>query len=467
MKPFTGQVSSDMVLLAFIYIIGTMAVLGLIVGLGLIDSGLSRRKNTLNTWVQKIVAALIAGFGQALGGYALWQFTFDKAFGVPHPLKQAFTDWWPWGANLTTDAAHIDPKILPEADTQQVFFIFFVTFSMAVGAIIHSSAIERIKPAALYTMAFLLGFVLVPVVAFLTWGPLSPLTTRGLHDFEGVLTIYVFAGTWALVLAWRLRPRLGAITPHDSGARPTPHNVAAVGVGSLLICIALPFILLASGFIVPGSGYYGIDMTQSGLGMVFAATILAMIGGGVSGAVLAYLRRQFQWVFFGPITGVVFTGTILDIAKPWQTLFLGMAGPVVALGTSVVMRKLRIDEQKVVPLALGPGIVGTIACSFVVWGTRTGGYPGLTGHYALGHSEISPASQLLGLVIVIALAAIPCYLLCAALSAVKQLRVSEQDELTGGDLATWGVENFGDEILVEPEPDYAAARVSELPVATG
>ncbi|WP_267879908.1 hypothetical protein [Acetobacter papayae] len=61
-------------------------------------------------------------------------------------------------------------------------------------------------------MAFIAGLIFCPLAGYLTWGPLSPLTNLGLHDFEGVLPLYVFAGTWSLIVAWRLGPRAGVFS---------------------------------------------------------------------------------------------------------------------------------------------------------------------------------------------------------------------------------------------------------------
>ena len=69
------------------------------------------------------------------------------------------------------------------------------------------------RHAPLYVMALVIGLVLSPVVAFLCWGPVGPLTNHGTHDFDGIFPLYIFAGTWVLVLSWRLGPRLGAFKP--------------------------------------------------------------------------------------------------------------------------------------------------------------------------------------------------------------------------------------------------------------
>ena len=448
MKIYPAQVSTDTVLLALVYILGTLAAFGLVLGLCLIDSGLVRRKNVLDTWVQKFVAALLAALGEAIAGYALWQYTFDKAYGVPQAFTQSLKDWWLFGNLLKVPAANINPAVLPDADSQQVFFVFFITFAMAIAALFHSSVVERIRPVALYITAFLLGAVLMPIVTFLTWGPLSPLTTHGMHDFEGVLTIYVFLGTFALVFATRLKPRLGTYEMHSSGSRPVPHNLSMVSAGAILIMVGIPLILLGSGFITPGQGYFGIDMSASGIGLVFSSYALALVGGGVVGSALAYKRREVQWVFYGPIAGIISCGSILDVAKPWWCLLLGACGPVVSLGTYLLMKKLKIDETKVVPLALGPGAFGVVVSGFLAWGIPSGGYPGLTGADAVGHSTISPQWQLAGLGIVVGIAVVSGLILTTIFQAFGKLRIDEDRELEGGDLAAWDVSNYNDEPLV-------------------
>ena len=56
----------------------------------------------------------------------------------------------------------------------------------------------------------MIGLILSPLVAYFAWGPVGPLTNRGTHDFDGIFPLYIFSGTWVLVLAWRLKPRLGS-----------------------------------------------------------------------------------------------------------------------------------------------------------------------------------------------------------------------------------------------------------------
>ncbi|MCW3008262.1 MAG: ammonium transporter [Solirubrobacterales bacterium] len=460
------QLTTEYLLLSFIYTVGAVSVVLIVLALGFIDTGLVRRKNVLDTWVQKLLSSVIAGGGTLICGVGIWNAQFNQAFGVPDPFWQAIKDWWVGGKFLTHYAGALDPKILPEAEVQQVFAAFFITFSLGTLALIHTGAMERMKARPLYTMAFVIGLVLSPLVAYLNWGPVGPLSNHGTHDFDGIFPLYIFAGTWVLVLSWRLGPRLGAFTKHVSGTVPASQNVGLVGAGVLLIMFALPFVALSSTFIIPEVGVFGISMTQSGWGIILENIFAAYIGGAITGGIIAYRLRQPLWALLGPLSGAVMCGTLFDVGMPWEVFLVSLAGPPVALGTTVLMRKLRIDEPKVIPLALGPGIAGALVCGFVEWGTKTGGYPGLEGNFALGHATITPWWQLAGVVSTMAIAAIPCLLICLFFEKTSGLRVTEAEELVGLDKTNWDVDNFGLD-PIEATGNGATVRSTEgTPVVT-
>ncbi|MCW2575946.1 MAG: ammonium transporter, partial [Modestobacter sp.] len=158
----------------------------------------------------------------------------------------------------------------------------------------------------------------------------------------------------------------------------------------------------------------------------------------------------------GPISGVVMTGTLLDIGTAWGCLLVGGLGPIVGLGTAALLRKIKIDDPKVVPLALGPGIVGALLTGFLEWGTRTGGYIGLEGKYAVGVGEITPWWQLAGIVTTMLIAGVPALVMCLVFEKFGGLRVPEEAELVGMDITQWGVSNFDDD-LVPADPRAAPA----------
>lgn len=450
MHTFAKQVSSDVFLQDLLFVVATMAVIVALLGLGLIDMGFVRRKNVLETWIQKLVAASCAGFGMALIGIPIWNWQYNQAFGVHNSFWQSVTDWWFGGHFLTHFAANINPSTLPDADVYQVFFGFFVTFAMVAGALLAGGVLERLKPVPLYIMSFVLGAVVNPFVAYLTWGSTSPLTNHGLHDYAAVMGLYIVVGTWSLIVAWRVGPRLGAFVPHRSGSNPSAHNLGLSAAGVLLLVFSVPFIVLGSGYLIPGEGYFGISFTTSGVGIVLCNILAAFIAGGLSGAVIAYRRKEPIWAIFGPLAGYVMTGTLLDVGMPWYVFLVALAGPPIALAAYELIRKAGIDEPKVAPLALGPGVVGVIVTGFVAWHTKTGGYPGLTGKYAFQHAEITPLWQLIGVVATLVVAAVSALVLCWILERTTGLRVSEETEIAGLDISHWEVQNFDDEQLTLP-----------------
>jgi ammonia channel protein AmtB len=153
-------------------------------------------------------------------------------------------------------------------------------------------------------------------------------------------------------------------------------------------------------------------------------------------------------------------GTLFDIGNAWECLIVGGLGPFVAIGTAALLRRLGIDDPKVVPLALGPGIVGALLCGFIEWGTRTGGYIGLTGKWAVGVGTITPWWQLAGIAVTVLVSGVPALILCLVFERFGGLRVSEETELLGLDVTQWGVTNFGDDL-----EGAALARVREQPDA--
>ena len=462
------QLSTEMLLLAFIYFLGAMAVVLVVLALGFIDVALVRRKNVLDTWIQKLIAALLAGAGTLLGGIAIWNWQFNQAFGVPNPLGQAIKDWWLGGTFMTSYAAQIPFDKLPEAEVQQVFVAFFMTFSLATLALIHTGAMERMRPAPLYTMAVIIGLVLSPFVAYMCWGPVGLLTNQGTHDFEGIFPLYIFSGTWVLILSWRLGPRLGAFKPHPSGAGPAPSNIGLATAGVIIIMFALPFIALGSTWILPGTGVFGISMASTGIGIILVNVLASYCGGAIAGIAIAYRLKQPVWALLGPLAGSVMCGTLFDVGMPWEVFLVSLLGPPVALGTLALIRRWGIDEQKVIPLALGPGVAGALLVGFIEWGTKTGGFPGLEGDYALQHATITPWWQLAGIVATMLVAAIPCLLICLAFERRGKLRVSEEEELAGLDLTFWGVPNESEEVLTggPVNGDGAADVGGSAPIGT-
>jgi Amt family ammonium transporter len=434
---FPSQVSAGSFTQDIFYAIATVCLLFVVAAIGLIDAGLVRRKNLLDTWIQKLVCVFLAGAGMAIVGYAVWEMQFYQAFGIPNPISQSLHDWWLFGPAMTHFSQNLNPTDFPTADVYQIFLVFFVAFAMVGGALLHSAGLERVKAIPMYIISLIAGTVLIPVLAYYTWGSTSPLTRHGVHDYIGVYSLYVFVGVWALILAWRAGPRIGAFTKDPRTMGPIPHNLSwsATGVGVLLF--AAPFAFLGCGYFVPGSGYYGISLTTSGFGLVFINIFMAYIGGGLGGALISYRTKNPIMAVIGAAAGYIGAGTSLDVAKPWEILIISFVAAFVVWGVYQLLYKLRIDDKKVVPLTLGGGAYSVLVAGIVGAGKKTGGYFGLTGKYAPQHESITFGWQLIALAIVVGISLITGLIVIVGLEKTIGLRVSEKAEIEGLDEHYW------------------------------
>ncbi|MCW2954829.1 MAG: hypothetical protein JWQ48_3999 [Conexibacter sp.] len=449
---FTKQIGPDVLLQDVFYALPGISLIVIMLGLALIDGGLVRAKNALDSYVQKFVAAAVAGIAFLGIGYAIWNWQFNAAFGVPSPLKAAIDGWWIGGSLLTHLPQAVDPAASPNLDVYQVFMAFFIGYVMIAGIFIASSGVERLKPLPLVIMSAIVGGLLIPIGTYLTWGPVGPLSNLGVHDFSGVFSLYIFIGTWSLIMSWRLRPRLGTFVAHPRTVGPVPQNLTGVAVGVLVMMIGIPAAMLGCGFLFPGTfGFVGISGTTSGIGLVFVNVFVTFVSGIAGGAVLSYRTKNPFWVLLGPLAGYIAGGTLFDVAAPWKTLIVTFFAPFTVYGVYKLLQRRGLDDLKVAPLTLGPGIYGALVSGFVAWNVKTGGYPGITsGKYAFQHAHITPWWQLVGIGSAIALAAIPALILCFVFARTGSLRVSETAELEGLDHAYWNLPSV-------PEPGVPVA----------
>ncbi len=434
---FANQVTGSSFVQDIFYALATVCLLFIVAAVGLIDAGLVRRKNLLDTWVQKIGCALVAGLGMAVIGYAIWEIQFYQAFGVPAPVSQAISDWWIFGPAVTHFSQNLDPKLFPTADVFQVFLAFFVAYAMVGGALLHSAGLERVKALPMYVICLVAGAVVIPIALYYTWGSTSPLTNRGVHDYIGTYSLYIVVGVWALILAWRAGPRLGAFKEHSRTIGPVPHNLgwSAAGVGILLF--AAPFAFLGCGYIVAGTGYFGISLTTSGFGIAVLNIFMSYIGGGLGGAIISYRTRNPIMALIGVAAGYIGAGASLDIGLPWQVLIVSFIASFVVYGVYLLLVRFRIDDKKIVPLALGGGIYSAIAAGIVGAGDKTGGYFGLTGKYAPQHASISIGWQLIGVLVTVAIALVSGLIVIIGLEKTMGLRIEEDAEIAGLDETYW------------------------------
>jgi ammonia channel protein AmtB len=254
-----------------------------------------------------------------------------------------------------------------------------------------------------------------------------------------------------------------------------PHNLglSAAGVGLVLFCV--PFLALGCGYIVPGAGYFGISMTNSGFGLVLENVFMSFLGGAVTGFAISYLTKNPIMALLGPVAGYIGCSASFDIGRPLGILIVSMLAPLVVYGGYLLMQRLRIDDKKIVPLALFGGTYAALAAGIVGAGKATGGYFELeNGDFAFQHASITFGHQLLGVVVTIGISTITGLVLVLALEKTIGLRVEREKEVAGLDEALWGsgpAHEFEDLPRLSPAAmaavEAASATAPEAPPASG
>jgi Amt family ammonium transporter len=277
----------------------------------------------------------------------------------------------------------------------------------------------------LFTTAWLL-IVYLPICHWV-WGG-GWLMKRGVLDFAGGIVVHINAGVAALVAALVLRERRGF--PHT--AMP-PHNMPLTVMGAGMLWV----------------GWYGFN-GGSALASNGAASMAILVTHlGASTGALAWMA--LEWIRYGKpsvlgiVTGMVAgLGTITPASGfvgPIGAVIIGLtAGVVCFAATQFLKRTLRIDDSlDVSPVHGVGGIVGTILTGVFV-DARVGGIG-----YADGMSMGSQvAVQTLGVVAAIAWCAVGTFVILKVIQLTIGLRVSEDQEREGLDLAQHGERGYAE-----------------------
>ena len=380
-------------------------------GLAMFYAGLVRSQAVLSVIMQCFAIACLASVLWLVVGYSL---AFDETVGgFVGGVGKAFF------AGVTADAMS---GTIPEI----VFAVFQMTFAVITPALIVGAYVERIKfPAVLLISGAWLLLVYAPICHWV-WGG-GWLSGLGVLDFAGGLVVHLSAGVSALVIAAMLGSRRGfpnqVHPPHSPG-------MTAVGAGMLWV------------------GWFGFNggsqlAADGGAGMAIAVT-------HISAATAALVWGAIEWIKFGKTSLVgAATGVIAGLATvtpasgfigPVGALVLGATSGVVCFFfTEIVKDKWNIDDSLDVFAVHGVGgLIGVLLVSLLADVALGGG--GLA-------EEMTMARQLgvqtIGAVATVMWSGVVTFVVVTVVGALTGgLRVDEEDELVGLDLATHGERGY-------------------------
>ena len=373
-------------------------------GLALFYAGMVRSKNVLSVMMQCfVITALMTvlwvlyGYSIAFGGTGLLWGGLDKAF----------------LAGVTVDSLH---GTIPET----VFMTFQMTFAIITPALMVGAFAERMKfSAMLVFMTIWMTIVYAPICHWV-WGDGGWLANKGILDFAGGTVVHINAGIAGFVAALVLGKRKGfPTTPMP------PHNLTLTLIGASMLWI----------------GWFGFNagselQADGTAGMAMAVTQIA-----AAGAALAWMFSEWGahgkpsalGVASGAVAGLVAITPASGSVGPMGALAIGIfAGIGCFIASTKIKRAFGYDDSlDVFGVHAVGGIIGAVLTGVFV-ADMFGGV-GLAEGVSIGGQV---AVQLLGIVVTILYTAVVSFIILIGINQVIGLRVSEEEEALGLDLAS-------------------------------
>ncbi|MCG9582563.1 ammonium transporter [Vibrio tubiashii] len=372
-------------------LLGAIMVFLMHAGFAFLEVGTVRHKNQVNALVK-----ILADFGISA-------------------LAYFFIGYWvAYGANFFADA-----QTLSQGNGYElVKFFFLLTFAAAIPAIVSGGIAERARFYPILVATFFTVGLVYPVFEGMIWNGNFGLQAwfeaqfgYGFHDFAGSVVVHGVGGWIALVAVIFLGMRKGRIRAgkHTNFA---PSNIPFLALGAWVLCV----------------GWFGFNVmsaqTLNGIsGLVAMNSLMAMVGGIVAALIAG--KNDPGFIHNGPLAGLVAICAGSDLMHPIGSLITGgVAGALFVYLFTYLQNKTKIDDV----LGVWPlhGVCGA-------WG---GIAAGIFGQSALGGlGGVSFTVQLLGTVAGIAIAVIGALIVYGVIDKVSGLRLSEEDEFNGADLA--------------------------------
>ena len=377
-----------------------------------LESGLCQKKNTVNILFKNcwIIATGILT-------YYFWGFNAHyPGFGEDSSGIFALGSVASYGPNQLLTMA---TNIYHDSYTWWTDFIFQAMFAATAATIVSGAVAERVKLSAFMLFAVILVGFAYPFVGSWHWGGgwLSQLKTGAFYDFAGSTVVHAFGGFAALACVLVLGPRRGKYTAE--GTKPIlGHSMplAAIGV----------FLLFFGWFGFNGGSVLAAEPHL--VSLVIVATSLAAVGGAVGAITLAWIflkKPDLSMALNGFLAGLVGITAGPDVISPTMSIVVGLIAGALVVGSILFFDKIKIDDP-----------VGAISVHGVcgIWGTLAVGIFG-------GQNFMS---QLVGCLAVCVFAFVFSYIVFFILKSVMGVRVDEEEEYEGLDVAEHGSPAYAD-----------------------
>lgn len=391
-----------------------LVMLMILPGLALFYGGLTRSKNMLSTMTQIGATAALAMLIWVMWGYSL-------AFGPESTggLSAFFSTGSYFLSSVTSDstAATFSDEVISE----YVFVSFQMTFAAITAALILGATAERMKfNAVMLFVPIWLTIVYFPI-AHMVWAGGGLLFDMGALDFAGGTVVHINAGVSGLVLAYLLGKRKG----YPSEPMP-PHSMTLTMVGTGLLWVG--WFGFNAGSELEADGTAGLAMINT-----FVATAAGALAWMVMEKISGHKGSALGFCS-GVIAGLVAVTPAAGNSGPFGAIVLGIVASIVCYYAVAKLKGALGYDDSLDAFGIHGigGIVGAIGTG-IVYAPSLGGPGGED--FVMGAQVVT---QITAVVVAIAWAAIGTLIAGLAVKYTIGLRVTEETESDGLDIAEHG-----------------------------
>lgn len=391
-------------------------------GFASVESGMTAAKNTVNV-IYKNVFILCAG---------ILTYAF-VGFQIMYPGD--FNGWLGFGGfGIGFDPSSAVDYLTPAYGEEMTIwsdFIFQAMFAATAATIVSGCVTGRIKLHVFMIFGVFLVMLSYPITGSWVWGG-GWLDELGFYDFAGSTLVHGVGGIAGLACIILLGARKGKFV--DGKINPIlGHNIPLATVGA--------FLLWFGWFGFNGGSVLSADPVA--VSFVFVTTALAAAAGSMAAMLTTKLlinKLDATMALNGILAGLVGITAGADVISPLYAVIVGAIAGIIVVFAIMGLDKLKLDDP--VGAVSVHGICG-------IWGTLAVG---------IFVAEYSFVTQLIGTVAVLSFTFIFAFAVFAALKYTIGVRVSEEYENSGLDIAEHGVSAY---------PNFAGVETNGFSVTNG
>ena len=390
----------------FYFLVCGALVMWMAAGFAMLEAGLVRTKNTTEILTKNVALFAIACIMYMVCGYAIMYggdiflstITGDGVAGAEEPATYA-----------------------PSAD-----FYFQVVFVATAMSIVSGAVAERMKLWAFLAFAVVMTGFIYPMEGSWTWGGNAVFGIYSLGD----LGFLDFAGSGIVHMAGAAAALAGVIlVGARKGKYAADGSVQAIPGANLPLATLGTFILWLGWFGFNGGSVLATASVESAnaVAVVFMNTNAAAAGGLIAALITARLmfgKADLTMALNGALAGLVAITAGPDTPSALQATIFGGLGGILVVFSIITMDKLKIDDP--VGAISVHGTVGLLGLLLV----------------PVTNGDASYVGQIVGALTIFGWVFVTSLIVFGIIKAVMGLRVSEEEEYEGVDLAECGMEAY-------------------------